>query len=343
MKKVLFYNSSLILILLASVYLMGCNQSRQQQESEQTEEVSAEPIFKISLAEWSINRIIYDNYIQDNGYGKFWERMLNYPEDDFAEIAAQRNLDFPKIAKDLGINAIEYVNSCFYYKAEDMEYLTELKNRCEEQGVKSLLIMVDGEGQLGDPDDAGRTEAIEKHHKWVDAAEFLGCHSIRVNAASEGTYEEQQKLAADGLRRLGEYAKTKNINVLVENHGGLSSNGEWLAGVMEMVAMDNVGTLPDFGNFMVSYEPVEWYDRYKGVEELMPYAKAVSAKSGEFDDEGNEINTDYFKIMKIVLDAGYRGYVGIEYEGPELSAEEGILATKSLLERVREEYSDDYK
>lgn len=299
------------------------------------------PIFRISLAEWSLNKVIFDNYIQDNGYDKFFQRMFD-TNDPLAEDGARKNLDFPAFARKLDIEAVEYVNTCFFYKAEDTAYLTELQNRCNNEGVKSLLIMVDAEGNLGDPDDTRRKEAVEKHYKWVDAASFLGCHSIRVNAASSGTYEEQQQLAADGLSRLGEYGMKNNINVIVENHGGLSSNGLWLSGVMKMVNMDNVGTLPDFGNFRVSYEPEEWYDRYKGTEELMPFAKAVSAKAEEFDQEGNEIHTDYFKIMKIVLDAGYRGYVGIECENPTMSAEEGILKTKALLERVREKYKNDY-
>lgn len=299
------------------------------------------PIFRISLAEWSLNKVIFDNYIQDNGYDKFFQRMFD-TNDPLAEDGARKNLDFPAFARKLDIEAVEYVNTCFFYKAEDTAYLTELQNRCNNEGVKSLLIMVDAEGNLGDPDDTRRKEAVEKHYKWVDAASFLGCHSIRVNAASSGTYEEQQQLAADGLSRLGEYGMKNNINVIVENHGGLSSNGLWLSGVMKMVNMDNVGTLPDFGNFRVSYEPEEWYDRYKGTKELMPFAKAVSAKAEEFDQEGNEIHTDYFKIMKIVLDAGYRGYVGIECENPTMSAEEGILKTKALLERVREKYKNDY-
>jgi sugar phosphate isomerase/epimerase len=192
--------------------------------------------------------------------------------------------------------------------------------------------MCDGEGNLGDPDDAKRTEAVENHHQWVDAAKYLGCHSIRVNAHSEGSREEQAKLAADGLRRLAEYAAPHKIGVIVENHGGLSSDGSWLSGVMKAVDMPNCGTLPDFGNFGE-------YDRYKGVKELMPYAKGVSAKSHEFDAEGNEVHTDYFKMMKIVLDAGYHGYVGIEREGEKPGEKEGVMLTKRLLERVREKLS----
>ncbi len=201
--------------------------------------------------------------------------------------------------------------------------------------MKQLLIMIDGEGNLGDPDNAKRKTAVENHHKWAEAAKTLGCHSIRVNAGSSGTYEDQMKLAADGLRSLSEFAAKLGLNVIVENHGGLSSNGEWLAGVMKLVNLKNCGTLPDFGNFRI--KDGEMYDRYKGVTELMPFAKAVSAKSHDFDDKGNEIHTDYFKMMKIVLAAGYSGYVGIEYEGSKLDEFAGIRATKALLERVRAE------
>ena len=264
------------------------------------------PLFKISLAEWSLHKAI--------GAGKL------------------ENLEFPAYAKKCGIDAVEYVNQFFKDKARDEKYLTELKKRCSDEGVTSVLIMCDGEGNLGDPDDAKRTEAVENHHKWVDAAKFLGCHSVRVNAHSEGTFEEQGKLAADGLRRLSEYAAPHKINVIVENHGGLSSNGEWLAGVMKAVDLPNCGTLPDFGNF-------HEYDRYKGCEELMPFAKGVSAKSHEFNAAGDEVRTDYFKMMKIVLDAGYHGYVGIEWEGDTPDEHEGIMLTKRLLERVRDKFS----
>jgi sugar phosphate isomerase/epimerase len=187
--------------------------------------------------------------------------------------------------------------------------------------------MIDGEGNLGDPNKEKQTQAVENHYKWVDAAKFLGCHSIRVNAYSEGTFDEQLKLASDGLRRVSEYAKPHNIGVIVENHGGLSSNGKWLSGVMKAVGMDNCGTLPDFGNFRD-------YDRYLGVEETMPFAKGVSAKSHDFDEQGNETHTDYVKMMKIVAASKYNGYIGIEYEGSKLDEYAGIRATKALLEKV---------
>ncbi|UUO05167.1 sugar phosphate isomerase/epimerase [Blastopirellula sp. J2-11] len=261
--------------------------------------------FKISLAQWSLHKALKGGKLD--------------------------NLDFAKVAKEeCGIEAIEYVNQFFADKAKDKKYLGEMISRSDDQGVKRLLIMIDGEGDLGNSDDAKRTAAIEKHYKWVEAAKFMGCHSIRVNARTNAKYEEGMKLAADGLRRLSEFAQPHGINVIVENHGGLSSNGEWLAGVMKTVDLPNCGTLPDFGNF-------HEYDRYKGVEETMPFAKAVSAKSHDFDSEGNETHTDYFKMMDIVVKKfGYHGYVGVEYEGNKLPEVEGIIATRKLLERCAE-------
>jgi sugar phosphate isomerase/epimerase len=242
------------------------------------------------------------------------------------------HLDFPKAAKeDYGIDAVEYVNS-FFKKKGDAAYNEELRKRCADLGVTSVLIMCDGEGALGDPNPGDRAKAVENHRKWLDAAKTLGCHSIRVNAQSRGKYEEQQKLAADGLRRLCEFGDTLGLNVIVENHWGLSSNGAWLTGVMKLVAHPRIGTLPDFGNF----DPKE-YDRYQGVADMMPFARGVSAKSHDFDDAtGEEKGIDYHRMMKIVMDAGYHARVGIEYEGDRLGEPEGIRATKRLLERIRE-------
>jgi L-ribulose-5-phosphate 3-epimerase len=200
--------------------------------------------------------------------------------------------------------------------------------------------MCDGEGNLGDPDGMARTQAVENHYRWVEAAKYLGCHSIRVNARSQGSPEEQREFAVDGLRRLTEFAAEREINVIVENHGGISSNGEWLASVMKAVDHPRCGTLPDFGNFRIAEG--ETYDRYKGVAELMPFAKGVSAKSNDFDANGNEVNIDYVRMMRIVLDAGYHGRVGIEYEGRELSEPDGIRATKRLLEKVRSQLEEEY-
>ena len=244
------------------------------------------------------------------------------------------NLDFAMVAKKgFGIEAIEYVNSFFKDKAKNAKYLGEMKRRAKDQGVKSLLIMCDGEGALGDPDEKKRATAIDNHRKWLDAASALGCHSIRVNAQSSGSWEEQRERAADGLGRLTELGAKQELNVIVENHGGLSSNGKWLAEVMKTVGHERCGTLPDFGNFDLGGG--KWYDRYKGVAELMPYAKAVSAKSHEFNASGDEVRTDYMKMVKLVLSAGYKGWIGIEYEGDQKTEEEGIKLTKRLLEKTR--------
>ena len=260
--------------------------------------------YKISLAQWSLHKPLFAKEID--------------------------NLDFAKVSKErFGIDGVEYVNQFFKDKAKDAKYLEEMKKRTSDLGVTNVLIMIDGEGGLGNSDAAKRTPAVENHYKWVDAAKYLGCHSIRVNAETDKPYEEGSKLAADGLRRLSEYAKPLGINVIVENHGGLSSNGKWLSETIRATGMDNCGTLPDFGNF---YD----YDRYQGVTDLMPLAKAVSAKSYDFDEQGNESKIDFAKMMKIVLDAGYRGWVGIEYEGSRLSPDDGIKATKKLLEKIRD-------
>jgi L-ribulose-5-phosphate 3-epimerase len=292
-------------LIAAGTPFLGCT-SLERSHSRQ--------LFKISLAEWSLHKELQEKKIT--------------------------NMDFPRISKEeFGIDAIEFVNQFFKDKAKDQAYLAELKKRCDDLGVYINLIMIDGEGALGDPKETERTKAVENHYKWVEAGKFFGCRHIRVNADAkgQGSFEEQQKRAADGLARLSQFAAKHKINIIVENHGGLSSNGQWLAGVMKMVNLPNCGTLPDFGNFRVSAS--EEYDRYKGVQELMPYAKAVSAKTHDFDAAGNETHTDYKRMMKIVLDAGYHDYVGIEYEGTKTPEREGIKLSKSLLEKVRFELS----
>lgn len=271
--------------------------------------------FSISLAQWSLVRSIRAGRIDA--------------------------LDFPAFAMDnYGIDAVEYVNQFFMDKAEDRPWLTQLKQRCDDNGVRSLLIMCDAEGNLGDPDAAARTLAVENHYKWVEAAQFLGCHSIRVNAGSAGSWDEQRELAMDGLRRLSEFAADYDLNVIVENHGGLSSNAEWLSSVITGVGRDNCGTLPDFGNFRISGD--EEYDKYQGVRELMPLAKGVSAKCYEFDADGNTVRIDFPRMIRIVLDAGYRGYIGIEWEGTAPEDVEGVRLANALLRRIRDEVAGEY-
>ena len=266
---------------------------------------------KISLAQWSLHNALFAKKID--------------------------NLDFAAKTREFGIDAMEYVNVFFETKAMDTSYLNEMNKRASDHGVTQLLIMVDREGNLAEKDEKARQTAIDNHKKWVDAAKYLGCHSIRVNARGEGTRMDQFAQAVDGLSRLAAFAQNVGINVIVENHGGLSSDGSWLSGVIKEVGMDNCGTLPDFGNFCIKGDPngdcPEEYDRYKGVEELMPFAKAVSAKSNVFNEDGDETHIDYKRMIKIVSKAGYQGFIGIEYEGNRLSETEGIIATKKLLER----------
>ena len=313
--------------LSAGLWTAGCaSESSDSASSESARSASGaagtagagSALFRISLAEWSLHRAIFDGDLE--------------------------HLDFARTAQeDFGISAVEYVNQFFMDKATDQAYLQDMKQRAEDAGVQSLLIMCDGEGALGHPNEQERMQAVENHHKWVEAAQFLGCHSIRVNAETqeEGSYDEQMQRAADGLRQLCEFADDYDINVIVENHGGLSSNGAWLASVMEQVDHPRVGTLPDFGNFQISED--ETYDKYQGVEELMPYAKAVSAKALNFNDQGQEVDIDFARMMRIVLEHDYHGYVGIEYEGSEgLGEREGIQATKDLLVRVREDLNSEF-
>lgn len=273
---------------------------------------------KLSLAQWSIHRAL--------------------------EAGELKAIDFPAIAKNTyGITAVEYVNQFYVDHATDEAFWKMMRAKTDSLGVKNMLIMCDNEGDLGNPNEAERNKAVENHYKWVDAASILGCHSIRINAFGTGTREEVQAAMVDALKKLCTYAAQKNINVVIENHGLYSSDGKWIAEVMQKVNMPNCGTLPDFGNWCLA---VQWgstekskncteaYDRYQGVTETLPYAKGVSAKSYEFDAQGEETVIDYTRMLQIVKDSGFDGYVGIEYEGAPLSEHEGILATKALLEKA---------
>ena len=266
------------------------------------------PFFEISLAQWSLHKSLFGGRLS--------------------------NLDFPAKAKnEFGIDIVEYVSVFFQQKETDKNYLKDLRQRSNDLGVRNHLIMVDGEGDLGDLDVVARQKAVENHYKWVDAAKFLGCKTIRVNASGKGSREAVGDAAVDGLSKLTKFAKAQKINVIVENHGGYSSDGKWLAVVMKRVDSPYCGTLPDFGNFKISAN--EQYDLYKGVEELMPFAKGVSAKTFNFDSKGDEPNIDYYRLFDIIKKSGWSGIVGIEYEGDKVSENEGIRLTKKLLEKVR--------
>ena len=271
--------------------------------------VLSDPLwFKISLAEWSLHRKLFAGDLD--------------------------NLDFPAYARDhFGFGAVEYVNQFFPSVGE--HYINTLKSRAADAGVRNVLIMIDGEGDLGELYTPKRLRAVERHYPWIDAAELLGCHAIRVNARGNGPAELVASAATDSLRQLCEYGAGRNISVIVENHGGYSSIGTWLAGVISNVGMTNCGTLPDFGNFTVNEN--EKYDPYKGVRELMPYAKGVSAKSYSFDANGDEKSIDFYRMLKIIKKAGYTGYIDVEYEGSSgLSEDAGIRATLELLRKAGE-------
>lgn len=303
-------------VLSIPVLFQSCKQTEEKEQPTEKIEKPMEPWFDISLAAYSLHRAF--------------------------EAEEITNMDFPRIAKErFGIEAVEFLNIYFMDKAQDTTYLEELNRKSKELGVKHLLIMVDREGDLGTPVERDRKEAVQNHYKWVEAAAALGCHSIRVNARGEGTPEQVKEAAIDGLSMLGKYAADFNINVIVENHGGISSDGKWLSSVLAGVGMDNVGSLPDFGNFCIKGKPQGAgecevpYDRYQGTQELMPFAKGVSAKSYNFDENGGETTIDYGKMLQVVKESGYKGYIGIEYEGNNLSEDEGIKATQKLLEKYR--------
>ncbi len=318
------YKASQSGLALSFLGLASCKNAEKKSNDTQmsSKEKNVPWEFKISLAQWSLHNALFAGELD--------------------------NLDFAAKARSFGCEGVEYVNGFFKDKAKDMVYLKEMKLRANNEGQENVLIMVDGEGGLAIPDEANRKLAIENHYKWVEAAHFLGCHAIRVNLAGATNFDEGIKTAIDSLTQLSEFAKGSNINVLVENHGGFSSNGEWMHKVFSEVKNENCGTLPDFGNFCINkgekdengVRPCfDAYDRYKGMQELLPFAKAVSAKSYDFDAEGNETAIDYLKVMKMVKETGYTGFVGIEYEGKNLSEDKGIELTRDLLIKVGKELS----
>lgn len=312
---------SLIIAVFSLLGFNSCALSKKENKEGNTASKQEPPFFKLSLAQWSLHKEILDGKMSP--------------------------LDFAQKANELGFEGVEYVSQLYANelkknpdsKVAMATLLTALKEKSITYNVKNVLIMVDNEGDLASTTEDERNEAVENHKKWVDAAQFLGCHSIRVNLFGTNDPEVWKETAADGLSKLAAYAKDKNVNVIVENHGYLSSNAGLLVEVIHNVNATNCGVLPDFGNFCLKREGgerweakcIEQYDRYKGVAEMMPVAKAVSAKSYDFDENGNETTIDYVKMLQIVKDAGYTGFIGVEYEGSRMSEIDGLMATKNLL------------
>ena len=321
--------NKLFIFFIAAILILSC---KPKETAETT--ATTNPDWNISLAQWSLHKSFFGNSLNGD-WARFGKLLMESPDS-----LLKGNLnpdDFPQIAKGYGVNTIELVNTFYYSKAKDTAYWAAFKQKCDAIGIKVGLIMCDALGDMGNADSVARMKAVENHYPWVDIAQSLGAATIRVNAGGAGTAEEVAKNAVDGLSRLGAYAATKGINVVVENHGSYSSDGNWLSGVIKAVNKPNVGTLPDFGNFCIERDSAgckKEYDRYKGTEELMPFAKGVSAKTHIFDSLGNEAEMDYIRLLKIVKDAGFKGNIGIEYEGSKHTEDEGIKLTKALLDKI---------
>lgn len=316
--KVKLFITALLMLVITS-----CKNEKKNEKNtnESVVVVDKEPFFKISLAQWSLNKEIRNGKMNP--------------------------LDFAEKAHEMGFEGVEYVSQLYIplmetYKNDQIaldSILPKIKSKAEQFKVQNVLIMVDSEGNLAAADEKERNQAVEDHKKWVDAAAYLKCHAIRVNLIGAPEETVWKKSAIDGLGKLADYGATKNIEVIVENHGGFSSNAKLLMEVINTINKPNCGTLPDFGNFCIKREDgaqwdgscIEEYPRYKGIEEMMPKALAVSAKTYNFDNSGEETIMDYSKILQIIKNSGYTGFIGIEYEGEDLTAEEGILKTKELL------------
>lgn len=303
---------------------------------------SDEPLFKLSLAHWSYHKAIFGDSRRD--YDWFIKTLHNDP--DAVLLGPLDPRDIVVKAREHGIDAVDYANVLFFGHAADRPYLTELKRRADGEGVKSLLIACDELGRFGNADPYLRGQAVQNHVPWLEAAAFLGCDAIRANAYGDGTYLEQMQRTAEGLHALCEKADAIGLDILLENHGESSNNGAWLAMVVEHVDHPRLGVLADFGNWFMggwNNDPPRWYDRYQGLRDIAPYTRSVSGKSHGFDEYGQEIETDFAEAMRLLLAGGFRGYVSVEYEGDGLTEDEGVAATKRLLEEVREELTPEFK
>lgn len=319
MRRRSFIEKSIVGIGAASlVPLVSCNSKGNKVDVKP--EITI-PELKLSLAQWSLNRALFDGRL--------------------------KAIDFPKKTTEFGIYAVEYVNQFYLDHATNATYWKELRAITDDLDVNNLLIMVDDEGHLGDASDEKRNTAVSNHFKWIDAARILGCHSIRVNAFGSNAEDELRNALVDGLGQLCEYGAQSDINILIENHGFLSSDPDFIVDVIMQVGSPYMGTLPDFGNWC---QDIEWgstmedkcsgdYDLYNGVYKFLPYAKGVSAKSYNFDENGNQKDIDFKKMLRIVRDSDFDGYIGIEYEGDILGEEEGIIATQKLINNVWNELS----
>lgn len=301
---------------------------------------AAKPPLKLSLSQFALHRAIWGNARVED-YHEWKRNQTENPEANL--VGWLKPLDFPQVAREkMGFDAVEYVNTFFFNRAHDDVFLSDLLQRSKDNGIHNVLLMVDDAGYIGDSDSDKRAESVKDHKRWIDCAGALECDSVRVNAHGIGNYEEQKKAVSESLRELADYAAQYGLQVLVENHGGLSSYPAWLLETLEASGLPQVGTMVDFDNFNWSEdriwgEDTKRFDRYEGVKALMPLAGSVSAKTYAFDANGDETTIDYARMIQIVQESGYTGYTSVEFEGhdlKDLSEEAGIVKTRELIERV---------
>ena len=308
-----------VLLFLIALTICIVPISCKDKNTKATKTENLNPEIKFSLAQWSYNRELFD--------GKM------------------NTFDFIKEAKSLGFDGVEYVNQFFKEKVDDFEYLDSLKQISSASGITNVMIMIDREGDLGDSDEGKRKDAVDNHKKWVDAAAYIDCNFIRVNAHGDGTAEEMKNACSESIIRLADYAANKDIHILIENHGGFSSDASWLLALLDQINHKNVSLLADFDNWCIEREDgklwgspcIKEYDRQKGMRELLPHSKGISIKSFDFDKDGYESKMDYPALFKIMKQSKYNDFFAIEYEGHNLDSRTGVQKTKALADKMIDE------
>jgi sugar phosphate isomerase/epimerase len=306
------------LLSLAAIALLVFVSCSKYEDTPTLASQASSPEAKYTLAQWSFHRDLFDGKID--------------------------SVDFINAAGEMGFIGVEYVSQFFQDKVEDFAYFDTLNAAAKKAGIKNIMIQVDNIGNLSSSDPEQRNQALADGKKWVDAASYLGCALMRVNAHGEGSPEEIKANSIEAIGELAEYAKTKGVQIIIENHGGISNDGAWLADLISKLADKNVAGLADFHNWCIERENGElWgapcikeYDAYHGFAELIGTAKSVSVKALEFDANGDETSMDFVKFFQIMKTASYDGYLGVEYEGSSLPSREGILKTKALAEKTRQ-------
>ncbi len=229
-----------------------------------------------------------------------------------------KTLDFAKIARnDFGLNGIEFVNTLFEVTTEG--YLKKLRKNADDNGVTMVLIMVDDEGDGCGATKEERNQFAINHRKWIDAAAYLGCKSIRTNCRGPENADKAEALkwAAESYNMLLEYAVPAKISVLIENHGGVSNDADWMVSLMKEVDNLYFGTYPDWRR------PADNFDNVDYLKKMLPFAGGMSYRNQPTE----ELTA---KMIKLAKDSGYRGWYGIESSGRE-EIKKGIELLKKYL------------